>query len=530
MTHVMIIGSGPSGVAAALQLARRGLKPLILDVGYEPGEAIPRIEGGLYENRQRRDVFDFHIGSDFRGLSNLLGRGYVPVKLLAPNMSFVTQDAEQLSPIDAEGYSAVQSFSRGGLGNLWGAGLYRFTSRDLEGFPIKAADLEPYLDELTCEIGISGADDDLTPFFGSPARLQKALALSHNVQTLYKNYQRLKPAFRKKGMYLGAPRLGVLSEPYRGRPAYGYTNLEFWQESPSIYSPRLTLDRLIEQGQAEYEKGILAESFSEESGGVCIRVLRLRDRQPFEFHARKLILAAGAINTSRIVLKSFQDHNTKLRLLENPAFQIPFLLPRSIGRALETRSFGLTQLNLVWEHRGLNQLLQGSIIEPTSPLRAEFFAHFPFSAAANLTMVKYLLPALIVLQLFFPSSPEQGMAELSLQENGRLKIVGVPNTIPRETMKDLFRLFARLGAWSHPKLLVCPPSGHSIHYAGTLPMTEKPGPYTCDVRGKLFSTRNVFVADAANFPSLPAKNMSLSMMANAMRIADCVADELVSLL
>ncbi len=526
MLDVIIVGSGPSGVAAALQLAHRGIKPLILDVGNEPGELPPQVNENLYDHRKRFDTFDLHIGGDFRGLSNLLGQSSGPVKLLAPNMNFVTKDADQLSPIDADEYHVIQSFSRGGLANLWGTGLYRFTDQDMKDFPIKARELDPYLDVLTREIGICGADDDLTPFLGSPAYLQNSMTLSYNMQALYGGYHKRKQAFQRYGMHMGAPRIGVLTNEHDGRPAFGHTNLEFWQESPSIYSPRITLNKLIALGQVEYEKGFLVESFVEESDGIVVHALRLSDRQPVSFRTKKLILATGTINTSRIVLRSFRDYTTRLRLLENPAIQTPFIIPQSIGRALDTHSFGLTQLNLIWENRQLGQLLQGNIMEVTSPLRSEFFANFPFSAGANLEMIKYVLPALFVIQWFFPSSSKEGLADLSLQENGRLGITGIPYKIPLESLSELFQVFRMLGAWSHSKLIVRVPPGHSIHYAGTLPMSEDDAPYTCNVRGKLSGTHSVFVVDASTFPSLPAKNLSLSMMANAMRIVDQMVDEL----
>ena len=56
-----------------------------------------------------------------------------------------------------------------------------------------------------------------------------------------------------------------------------------------------------------------------------------------------------------------------------------------------------------------------------------------------------------------------------------------------------------------------------------VPMRERPARYQCDPTGKLHGTRHVYIADSANFSSLPSKNMSLGMMANAMRVADGVA-------
>jgi choline dehydrogenase-like flavoprotein len=42
------------------------------------------------------------------------------------------------------------------------------------------------------------------------------------------------------------------------------------------------------------------------------------------------------------------------------------------------------------------------------------------------------------------------------------------------------------------------------------------------VDGRLAGMKFVYVADAATFPTLPAKNHSFTIMANAMRIADAV--------
>jgi choline dehydrogenase-like flavoprotein len=61
--------------------------------------------------------------------------------------------------------------------------------------------------------------------------------------------------------------------------------------------------------------------------------------------------------------------------------------------------------------------------------------------------------------------------------------------------------------------------GSSIHYAGTLPMKKDPGRYETDVDGRLSGTKHVYVADGACFSALPAKNLTLTIMANAMRIA-----------
>ena len=61
--------------------------------------------------------------------------------------------------------------------------------------------------------------------------------------------------------------------------------------------------------------------------------------------------------------------------------------------------------------------------------------------------------------------------------------------------------------------------GTSLHYAGTLPMRTAPGPYETDRLGLLHGNLRVHIADGACFSDLPAKNLTFTIMANAMRIA-----------
>jgi choline dehydrogenase-like flavoprotein len=86
-----------------------------------------------------------------------------------------------------------------------------------------------------------------------------------------------------------------------------------------------------------------------------------------------------------------------------------------------------------------------------------------------------------------------------------------------------------VGFLSHPSLVRYLAPGQSIHYAGTLSMTDnQASDYHTNADGRLRSTRNVYIADASVFPALPAKPLTLTIMANAMRTADCVATALAA--
>ncbi len=518
MAELIIVGAGAAAAAAALELARRGHRPVVLDVGHVDESGAPRVQGNLYRYRQQHDSFDLHIGADYRGLAGVLTDEPTVAKLNAPRMAFVTRDAAALGPLSQQEFQAIQSFALGGLGNAWGAGLYRWISADLQDFPITLAELEPYFDTLTAEIGISGADDDLAEFFGSAAGLQPPLELSYNARRVALAYRRRRKSLRAKRIYLGRPRAGVLTAPKDGRPACDYSNLEFWQAQPYVYTPSVTLRKLIDAGQIDYRPGLLVQRWSETAGGVTVVAKDVRSGETVEITGQRLLLAAGAVNTARIALQSAGDLAARLPLLENPVLQIPVVLPASLGRRLDTHAFGLVQLNLVWESAAYQTILQGSLLELTAPLRAEFFGRFPLAARANLALIRHLLPAMLMLQLYFPAWV-QPPSRLRLLDDGRLRIEGQPFPADPARLAPLLSALRSLGLWTHPALIQQPVTGHAIHYAGTLPMRAAPGPYQCHPSGRLHSAERVYVADSASFSNLSAKNMSLGMMANAMRIA-----------
>jgi choline dehydrogenase-like flavoprotein len=527
MYDVIIVGSGAAGTAAALQFAHRGIQTCILDVGIESSES-PELRENFYSYREKNDSFPLMIGEKFEGLDSQDPRGVPrPAKLMSPGMHFVTAGAEEFSPVEEHNFDAVQSFALGGLANAWGAGLYRFIDRDLEGFSIKASDLRPYYDRLTEEVGISGENDDLTPYFGRDENLQKPLRLSANAARILQKYARNKSRLNRRGFYLGRPRLGVLTEEKDGRRPCDYSNLEFWLPHLSyLYTPPLTLKKLIENKNTAYFGGCLVKSWARKEDGLVVQTEDVESKEIRSFECRNLVLAAGAINSAKLALASRKDHQTRLTLLDNPALQFPFILPVRIGSLLERESFGLTQLNLICDLSPHKLLLQGSILEVTSPARAEFFSSFPFAASDNLALIRYVLPAVVVLQLFWPVGRDQG-TYLSLKEDGRLEIVGRESVFQEDVIREVVRIFRVLGGYTFPSYTVRVPSGHSIHYAGTLPMAESSRQeYTCNREGELAGEPGVYVVDGSVLPALPAKNCSFTVMANAMRIADHLSNKI----
>lgn len=515
--NVIVVGSGAAGVAAAYRLRGRGA--LLLDVGLRPPASALR--GNLYDLKRDPgaiDLFGELIGPRFESLHNVF-HSYLSPKLKAPRMQFVVDQAARLSPAAGAGFEAVMSFAAGGLANAWGAGLYRCDDSDLAGFPIGAAELEPFYDALTEKIGLSGADDDLGRFFGPARGLLPPLRLDSNGAALLGRYRRKREQMNRAGLYIGRPRLAVLTRAHDGRPAYGYDALEFFRAGdPAVYTPALTLTEMAGRGEIAYRPGVLVERYVETAAGVDVVARDLESGERRVFSARRLILAAGALNTAKIALRSNDDCETRLPLLDNAVSYIPLLDPLRIGAALEQEFYPAAMLNAVYAGPLHPGAIQMTLYGVAGALRSDFLFDFPFSARGNVAAAKYLTPALVVAQLFYPDGPRPGNY-LRLRPTGELELVYQSKKLGA-VEAGLLALFRRLGYLGLARFCKYLAPGNSFHYAGGLPMKAAPkGRYETDKNGRLAAARAVYVADAANFPALPSKNHSFTMMANAMRVA-----------
>jgi choline dehydrogenase-like flavoprotein len=61
--------------------------------------------------------------------------------------------------------------------------------------------------------------------------------------------------------------------------------------------------------------------------------------------------------------------------------------------------------------------------------------------------------------------------------------------------------------------------GQGAHIGGTFPMRDIPGPFESDVLGRPYGAQRVHLVDGSVLPSIPATTVTLSIMANAYRIA-----------
>ncbi|MFN7936088.1 MAG: GMC oxidoreductase [Bryobacteraceae bacterium] len=500
-SEVIIVGSGPAGAMAALALRGRGVR--LLDFGHTPAN-VPRLHQNLYELRRTQDMTPHVI--------NLRPSLPVSLKLRAPALEFVIRDWQQFTPLISSTFRPVISLAKGGFANAWGAGVYRFHEDDLRGYPLSASDLTPHYDAVAAHIGISGDHDDLWHEFGPEPALDPPMRLSRNCAQILAAYQRRRP----HGVSIGRPRLAVITQPRPNREPYAYRALEFLQTGdPAMYNPARTIDDLAQSGAITYEPGWLVDKFRETSDGVEVTARGASGTATFR--ARTLILAAGALNTARIVLASHNDYTTHLPLLDNPMTVVPMFHPSAFGQILNPHDSALAQLNMVLSAETFGAKYQASLYGCNGAPMSEFISLLPFSLDLNRRLLRYLIPALSLSILFHPAEPGPTQ-HLRLREDGALDAVYEWRPDPAIATR-LCAVFRQLGLITAPVIAKHTSPGEGIHYAGTLPMSDSPRRYQLHKDGRLEGTRRVYVCDGACFPRLPAKNHTYTIMANAHRIA-----------
>ncbi|MCI0470313.1 MAG: GMC family oxidoreductase [Candidatus Aminicenantes bacterium] len=524
MYDAVIVGTGASAAAAALELQDKNL--LILDVGLKPHKNIDLKENIFALREKDNDQYNYLIGENFESLANIEAADLVSVKLKAPYVSYVINDSARYLKIESENFFPYISFAYGGLANAWGAGAYIYTDYDLRDFPIKNADLEPFYEKLTEHIGVSGKDDDLTPFFGSCKYLQKELNPGLNARHLLQSYQKRKKYFRERGITIGRSRLAVLTEEKNGRKSCDYENTGYFScNIPYIYTPTVTFDRLKTKSNITLLDGFLVETFAEQANAVTIKAKEIKTGKTVLFKGKKLLLAAGTIGTAKIVLSSFNDYAACLPILDNPFSVTPFVDLRAVGSPVDRCGYEGVLLNLIYEGPLFPHRVQGSISSYISPLRGDVFFDFPLSIKGNLVCTRQLLPALAVLLLFYPDFPGENNY-LKLLDKDTLHIHYTDTAQYGAVEKHIIRSFYRAGFVSAPFLSRFMPPGKSIHYAGTIPMCREERKYFVNRDCRLERTAHVHIIDGSVFPVLPAKNLTFTLMANAMRAAHKIKKEL----
>jgi choline dehydrogenase-like flavoprotein len=533
--RVAVVGSGPTGVAAASALAEQGHAVEVLDVGHVPGAESAALAGRVRDavgrgERPGRSLYRaLHRGpggaarSPLAGLATLLGRvdaARSQKRILGS--TFVWDGADEGIPV--ESHVVTRSLARGGLSNAWGAACYPWRPGDFAGWPIAADELAPHYARAAELLELEQSKDALErayPLHG-PTVPDAPRNPGSPLERLLGRWRECEAELGAAGVTPGRARLAVRRDACTrcGLCFYGCAFGAIWHAG-----------RPLDGLAVRYRPGCFVQGFREEAGGV--RIVGRGPEGALDERYDALVLAAGVLSSLRIAADSLGLHEHPAPLLDNELFLLPVLAPAARAAWGFRSAFTLGEAVLA---------IEAGVVS-TRPLHLQLYTFHEFFLAELADLLRALpaalqdlawavLGAFAIAFVYLPgedSTRASARVVAAAPGPGRIRIDTRTNPESRAILARLLaylrRLRGPLGFSPVPGLVKTTPFGFHGHLAGTLPMRASPGPLETDAAGRLSGTARVFVADTAVFSTLPAQNLTFTAMANALRIASGLAEQ-----
>jgi choline dehydrogenase-like flavoprotein len=507
-----------------MALSDAGRHVLVLDAG-------DRIEPG------KMDVFEALAERDPEEWSPRLARlargtfpvdlKHVPLKPAFGSLFAYARDDDDL-PIGLDNAETLPSLAYGGLSNCWGAAILPFRERDIADWPISLAELEPHYRAVLRFVPIAAEHDELAEILPLYRDAPSALRRSPQTAKVLRHLRKHRVALSAAGFHFGASRLAVVAAAEQQR-ACRYSGMCLYGcPYGAVYNAADTLTDLMRDGKIDYRGGVYVDRVTEVDDGVRIDFHRRGHTGDGGWlFASRVFVACGAISSTRLMLESMGCAHVKRRLHDSQYFVVPLLTMHAAKVNVANQGNTLAQMFVELDDR--------AIAERTMHLQLYGYNDIMLAALARrlsrdpATLERLLQPLLgrvVVAQGYLHSADSPG---LTLRcEDGRVGVTGDDGALGAERVKKFVRRLAvsarLLGMLPIPGFVQVGRPGKSNHIGGSLPMREEPGEMETDTLGRPLGWGRVHVVDAAIFPSLPATTVTLSVMANAHRIA-CMASE-----
>ncbi|HWB73315.1 MAG TPA: GMC family oxidoreductase [Nannocystaceae bacterium] len=500
---VIVIGSGAGGSTLAWRLAQSDKRVLVIERGdYLPREA---------ENWDPRAVMSE-------------GR-------YGANETWYDRDGQAFSP--------YTHYCVGGNTKMYGAALLRMRQSDFgavrhlgglsPAWPITYADLEPYYCEAEQLYSVHGRRgiDPLDP----PASLAYPFdAVEHEprIAELYEDLEAL--GHRPYPLPLALRRHG--EAPVRLGRFDGYPDPTETKADAHVCALRPALAR---PGVELWTRTRVERLLASPSGREIVGVEVVRERERMTVHAHIVVVACGAINSAALLLRSHGDAHP--RGLANGSDQVGrnYMTHHNglfiaYGEAKNESRFGKTF--------GVGDFYRGA--GPDDPPLGSIQLMGRMDEGGLAAMAREQLPGVPVAEIaahsldIFLTTEDLPVPDnrIALRDDGGVQVAYRPTNLEaydrlrRATSEMLTAADLRHGRrapqFLHTRLGI----GGVTHQCGTIRCGHDAHTSVLDASCRAHEVDNLYVADGSVFPSSAAVNPSLTIMANALRVADHIRTRL----
>jgi choline dehydrogenase-like flavoprotein len=513
---VIVIGSGPGGAALAQRLAPTGKRILIL----ERGDYLPR----SLVNWDSKAVF---VDAAYQVDETWYGR-----------------DGQTFHP-------GLHRFV-GGNSKVYGDALFRLRVQDFEevrhkdgispAWPLKYDVFEPYYTEAESLFHVHGqrGEDPLEPPTSGP--------YPHPPVSHEPKIQALNDSLTGQGLHPFHLPLGILLNEKNGKPTPTSICIrcDAFDGFPCLLNGKADAQVIcIDPTLAAYPNVTLMTGAyvtrleTDAGGGHVAKVIVEREGRLEDYAADIVVVACGALSSALLLLRSSNDHHP--RGLANGSDQVGrnyirhnmsvlMAIMKEPNHTVFQKTLALSDYYFRsddWDFPlGLIQMCATSHAEQIKgeslPAWLEWLPNMPFDKMAEHSMD------------FWLQSEDLPRPENRIYYDGDRVVLDVTETnmeAHHRLKKKLEAMMTAIGA--HPVLVErslylgknIPISG-TAHQAGTARFGTDPATSVLDLDCKAHEVDNLYIADASFFPSIGAVNPTLTIIANALRVADRLKERL----
>jgi choline dehydrogenase-like flavoprotein len=495
---VIVIGSGAGGGTLVGQLAASGRRVLLLERGGSLALADQNVADVDLFRKDR-----YHPGEQWFGP-------------------------------DGDPFNPQTIYALGGNSKIWGAVLERMREREFAGEPLQEGPVPAW------EVRY----DELAPYYERAEQLYRV----HGRSGADPN---------------GPPRHGDYPVPPRPiEPFLEDLRAALQRQGSNPYDLPLSWSELAEDPSGDAE--VFGVAPARRAATVTVRErARVRclhvnpsgrevrgveaeiDGQAWLFSAHQVVLAAGAINTAEILLRSASDQHSRGlangsdqvgRNLMKPQLTAILQLATAPNSGRYARSLGVSDYS--WGDRNVSFPL-GTIQSGGGVLQDALFAESP----PVLSLITKLLPGFGLNRLASRSISWWAMSGVRPDPENRVSLRGaslqiqyLPNNreahdrLVYRWMDTLERVEEDPACTVVQKAPIRPrgeaPLSAMGQVCGTCRMGSDPATSVVDRRGRSHELTNLWIADASVFPSCPSVGIGLTVIANALRVGEAVLEAL----
>jgi choline dehydrogenase-like flavoprotein len=529
---VVIIGAGASGAAAAKVLTERGLRVVALERG--PWRTKETFGGDELANINRYNLW--------------------PDPLLNPRTVRESADQEARTEL----FCPVPQMVGGGTVH-WQGWLPRFTENDfrfhsvvgdlpgasLADWPITYDELEPYYDKVEWAFGVSGLAGANT----YESRRSRGYPCPPMPQSRY-----------AEKFHLGAGKLGwnsfptpqaALSRPYNGRPATVVSAFAQQHGDPTgtrSSALNVFVPDAVATGRYELRPDCYVREISvDERGRAKGAVYEDADGTVLEQQADVVILACGAVETARLMLLSrssrfpnglangsdlvgrnatFHEYSAAVGTFDDPIYAW------AGGGYVSASSFEFYEHDESRGFAGGGHIAAAGVGIPL-PINWSLPDRPGWGAGAKQMDREYFNHSFAAAMVIHDMPQHENRVDL---DDAVTDAWGLP--VARVTLKphenDLAmgrflidrnaEILEAAGANKIYRVYIDRVTGNCSHQHGTTRMGDDPATSVLDRNCRAHEVDNLFVVDGGSFPTATGANPTLTIMANAWRVAEHIAN------